>query len=189
MKIGRRKIYWDTACWLAWLNGEGTDVWPKSVVDGIQEVVDEVEDNKAVLFTSTITRGEIYQGRLTQMQKDKYAALMRRSNVREIDPGPRIMDRVSQIREYHDNENPKRKIKTPDGTHLATAIIYGADEFQTMDGLQKGGGSRKLLALSGNVGGYDLKVVHPYPRSTPPPELVTVKGPLFGSEEKIDEES
>ncbi len=140
-------------------------------------------------YVIALARGEIYKGRLNQAQKDKYARLMRRSNVIEIDPNPRIMDRVSQIREYHENQKEKRKIKTPDATYLATAIIYQADEFQTMDGLQKGGGSRKLLALSGNVGGRDLKVVHPYPLHTPPPELVRVTGPLFesGDTEKDDE--
>ena len=49
-----------------------------------------------------------------------------------------------------------------------------------MDGLQKDGSKRrKLLSLSGDVGGYNLKVVHPYPRNAPPSEIVTIKGPLF----------
>src|SRR5437762_334463 len=143
MKTGRkRKIYWDTTCWLAWLNGEGTETWPLAVVQGIKDVVNEVETNKAVVFMSMFGRGELYQGRLSDEQKNKYAGLTRRRNVREIDPNPRVMDRASQIREYHENENPPRKVKTPDATFLATAIIYEADEFQTMDGLQKGGGTR-----------------------------------------------
>lgn len=124
---------------MAWLNGEGSDVWPSDVVQGLKDVVNEVENNEAILFTSAIMRTEIYESRLSQEQKNKFAMLMRRSNVREINADPRITVRASQIREYHDNEKENRKIKTPDAIHLATAIIYGADEFQTMDGLQKNG--------------------------------------------------
>ena len=70
MKVGRRKICWDNTCWLAWLNGEGTDVWPEAVIQGIKDVVAEVEANRAVLFTSTIFRTEIFEGKLSQEQKD-----------------------------------------------------------------------------------------------------------------------
>jgi hypothetical protein len=63
---------------------------------------------------------------------------------------------------------------------LATAIIYKADELQTMDGLDtKNGKKTKLLALNGDVAGYRLSVVNPYPLNAPPAEIVIVKGPLF----------
>ena len=135
--------------------------------------------NEAILFTSAVTRGEIYLGRLDLDKKTLYARLMQRTNVQEISADPRIMDRASAIREYHDIRG--QKIKTPDATHLATAVLYRADEFLTMDGLQKDGSKhRKLLALSGDVGGYNLKIVHPYPRRNPPAELINVPlGPLF----------
>jgi len=49
-----------------------------------------------------------------------------------------------------------------------------------MDGLQaKGSKHRKLLSLNGNVAGYNLKIVHPYPRNNPPAQIVRVRGPLF----------
>jgi PIN domain len=128
--------------------------------------------------TSAVTRGEIYFGKLNLDQKTAYTRLLRRTNVREINADARIMDRVSAIREYHDARGIK--IKTPDATHLATAILYPADEFQTMDGLQADGSKhRKLLKLNGDVGGYNLKIVHPYQRDRPPANLVSIKGPLF----------
>jgi predicted nucleic acid-binding protein len=183
MKAGKRIIYWDTTCWLAWLNGEGTEVWSASVVEGIKDVVEEAENNKVILFTSTITRAEIFEAKLSQEQKDKYSKLLRRHNVTQVEPSIRVMDRASQIREYHSNQREKRRISTPDAIHLATAMLNGADEFQTMDGLRKDGKSRKLLAISGDVGGHNLKIVNPYPLHAPPPaELVTIKGPLFLSE-------
>ena len=180
MKTGRRKFYWDNTCWLAWLNGEGTETWPASVVQGIQDVVIEVEANRAILFASAIIRGEIFQGQLTQEQRDKFARLMRRHNVTEVNADAKIMNEASRIREYHANQPQKRRVSTPDATHLATALIYEADEFHTMDGLKKGGqNKRKLLALSGDVGGRKLDVVWPYPLHEPPEELIGVKGPLL----------
>ena len=105
---------------------------------------------------------------------------MRRKNVMEIAADARITDRSSAIREHYRDATPKRSISTLDGIHLATAILYKADEFQTMDGLEQGGKKlTKLLALSGNVAGYNLPIVQPYPRTNPPSQLVTIYGDLF----------
>jgi predicted nucleic acid-binding protein len=179
-KPDRRKIYWDTACWLAWLQDER--FWPASVIAGLEDVVTAVEVGTVVLFTSITTRGEIFMGNLTQAQKEKWAKLMRRSNVQEVNSDARIFDRASAIREWHHNKG--QRVELPDALHLATAIIYKADEFQTLDGLKKEGRKAKgLLVLSGDVQGYNLKIVHPYPIDRPSPELVTITGPLFGKAE------
>jgi predicted nucleic acid-binding protein len=137
----------------------------------------EVTENKAILFTSALTNAEIFQGRLTKSQKVKLQALMQRTNVRQVAMDIRIADRASAIREFYNTRG--NKIKTPDATHLATAILYRADEMQTMDGLRKDGSIGKILALNGNVAGFALTIVNPYPLIMPPDELVSVKGPLF----------
>jgi PIN domain nuclease of toxin-antitoxin system len=175
MKIPKRKVYWDTTCWLAWLHDER--LWPANILTGLQDVVHEVETGTAVLFTSAITRGEIFWGKLDLDQKNMFAKLMRRTNVTEVSADPRITDRVSQIREYHAARG--QRVQTPDATHLATAVLYRADEFHTMDGLGSSGSKRGLLKLNGDVGGYRLMIVHPYPRHTPPAQAVSIKGPLF----------
>ena len=175
-KADRRQIYWDTACWLAWLQDER--FWPIDVIAGLEDVVSAAEAGTIVLFTSITTRGEIFLGSLDQDQKDKWAKLMRRSNVQEINSDARIFDRAAAIREWHHNRD--QRVQLPDALHLATAILYRADEFQTLDGLEKEGRKLKgLLALSGDVQGYNLKIVHPYPLDRPSPELVTITGPLF----------
>ncbi len=180
MKIGSnsRKVYWDTNVLIAWLKDERQ--WPADVLTGIQDMVYEVETYNAVLFTSSITRTEFFSGQLNDVQKQKYALLMRRSNVREIDPHQKITTRASQIREHYDQKRPSVKITTPDAIHLATAINYRADEFQTLDGLEAGGSRKtKLLALNGDAGVSGLRIVHPYPRTRPPANIVSIDGPLF----------
>lgn len=176
MKAGRRIFYWDAVVFIAWLKAE--TCWPRSVTIGMDDVAREVHSNRALLFTSTITSTEIFQGTLSKAQKDKLTALLQRTNVNRIAPDTRVTDRASAIREFYNARGIK--IKTPDAIHLATAIIYKADEMQTMDGLDTQTGRKtKLLALNGDVAGYKLTIVNPYPLNVPPPEIVVVKGPLF----------
>lgn len=67
------------------------------------------------------------------------------------------------------------RVATPDAIHLATAIIYQADELQTLDGF----GKRGLIRFNGDIGVQNLKIVAPYPLRTPPAEMVTIDGPLY----------
>lgn len=176
MKAGKRIFYWDANVFIAWLKGE--TCWPRSVIIGMEDVAREVHANRAIMFTSTLTSTEIFQGALTKPQKQKLADLLQRTNVNQIAPDTRVADRASAIREFYNTRGDK--IKTPDAIHLATAIIYKSDELQTMDGLDpKSLKKTKLLALNGNVAGYRLSIVNPYPLSIPPAEIVVVKGPLF----------
>jgi predicted nucleic acid-binding protein len=176
MKAGKRIFYWDANVFIAWLKGE--TCWPTGVIIGMDDVAREVHANKAILFTSTLTSTEIFQGTLTKAEKEKLSLLLQRSNVNQIAPDTRVADRASAIREFYNSRG--NKIKTPDAIHLATAIIYKADEMQTMDGLElKSSKKTKLLALNGDVAGYRLSIVNPYPLNVPPADIVLVKGPLF----------
>jgi hypothetical protein len=46
-------------------------------------------------------------------------------------------------------------------------------------GLGNSGGKRGLLKLNGDVGGYRLTIVHPYPRHTTPARAISIEGPPF----------
>lgn len=164
MKAGKKVVCWDTAVWLAWLLGERQ--WPDTVLAGIEDVILDLEKGRLLLMTSSITRSEVFEGRLTPVQKNLWTSILRRSDVHAIAADDRVNDRASQIREYHASRGVK--LLTPDAIHLATAVLYKADEFQTMDGLDKSGKPKRILALDGDVGGYPLFVTHPYPRSGPP---------------------
>jgi hypothetical protein len=163
MRAGKTVVYWDTAVWLAWLLGERH--WPETVIAGIEDVTLIWKTESFRLLTSSITRSEVFQGRLTTDQKNLWTSMMRRSDVLAIAADDRVNDRASRIREYHQSRGVK--ILTPDAIHLATAVLYKANEFQTMDGLDKTGKAKRILALNGDVGGYPLFVTHPYPRSGP----------------------
>ena len=71
-----------------------------SRLEGHEDVADLVASNDAYLLLSTLMRVEIFMGRLTTDEKQKFSSLLRRSNVREVAPDMRVTDRASAIREY-----------------------------------------------------------------------------------------
>ena len=167
MPAKKRKIYWDACVFLAWLYDEQNDV---SVIEGMEEIVKQVDANEITLITSVVTRTEILEGRMNPDVKKKFDSLFNRRNVVMINLDHRISDLSHEIRDHHDKQG--NKLSTNDCHHLATAIIHGADEFQTLDG----SGKKKkghLIPLSGNVAGkYTLKICAP---NTPQAGLFTVK--------------
>src|SRR6266568_1892300 len=127
---GKRKYYWDSCSFIAWLTNEKR---APGDIEGLEDVVKQVEHGKADLFTSEITKSEVLEGRMTPEQRDRFNKLFQRRNVVSVDVSGRVLALSKEIREW----NPK--ISLPDAIHLATAILYGADEFHTTDG----GGKRK----------------------------------------------
>ncbi len=147
-----KKFYWDSCSFIKWLDGKGDPL----EIEGLAQVVKSVEAGLAKLFTSALTtKTEVLKGKMNAEQRDRFARLFLRRNVIEVDVTSRVLAMSERIREWNS------KISVPDTIHLATAIIYDADEFHTSDG----GGKRKragdLLPLSGNVAGYNLKICTP----------------------------
>lgn len=147
----RKKYYWCSCAFILWLDGKGN----AQDVDGLEEIVREVESGQADLFTSAFTRTEVLKGKMTEAQRMTFKKLFQRRNVVQVDVTTRVLDLSERIRNWN------AKISAADAIHLATAILYEADEFHTTDG----GGKRKragdLLPLDGNVAGHPLKICKP----------------------------
>jgi predicted nucleic acid-binding protein len=153
-RAGRKTYYWDTASFIAWLDGGKGHA--SEVVTGFDEVAAEIAQNRANLCTSVLTYTEVLEGKLTRDQAARFENLFKRRNVTSITVDNRIAKRASEIRNYYNEKGIK--LSTPDSIHLATAIIYEVDEFHTLDG----DGHRKrpndLLRLNGDVAGYPLHI-------------------------------
>lgn len=163
MPRGNKKIYyWDTCCFIAWITGK---CFSDEVLDGLREIAKEITENRAILCTSVTTETEILEGKLTAEEMVKFENLFKRRNVIQITLDHRISKLASEIRSFYDKRGIK--IKTPDAQHLATAIIYGADEFHTMDGGGQRARPSDLLRLNGDVAGRPLHIR--MPRMMPPP--------------------
>ena len=164
----RKKYYWDSCAFIIWLDEKGDQL----VVDGLAQIVNEIESGQADLFTSAITRTEVLRGKMTSEQRDRFSRLFQRRNVIAVDVTGRVLDISEKIREWN------LKISVPDALHLATAILYEADEFHTTDGSGKRKRAGDLLPLDGNVAGHKLKICVP----KAPPNLLSGVGPLPGTD-------
>jgi predicted nucleic acid-binding protein len=153
-KAGKRIYYWDTNTFIAWLDGGKGH--PVEVISGLDEIANEINEGRSVLCTSVITNTEVLEGKLTPDQAVRLQNLFKRRNVIQVSVDTRISQRASAIRNYYSQRGIK--FGTPDCIHLATAIIYGVDEFHTLDGDGKRQRSNDLLRLNGDVAGYPLHI-------------------------------
>jgi predicted nucleic acid-binding protein len=117
---------WDTSVIIAWLCEE-----PSAPLGDMGLVVDEIDGDRANLIFSVTTFAEILESKHTPEQIDKLNRFLRRSNVIRVDITFPIAQKASQIRNAGLQEG--RKIKTPDATVLATAILHKADVLHSLD--------------------------------------------------------
>jgi predicted nucleic acid-binding protein len=149
---GSPLFYWDACLFLAWLKDEELG----GEMDGVREIIKRMRRRDAKIMTSVLTTVEVLSARIPAGMDTLFRDLIKRLNRQSMDI------RVAAI--AHDLRNhyalQERSLKSPDAIHLATAILYRADEFHTFDD--------QLIGLSGNVGGHRLIVCKPETKS---PEL------------------
>jgi predicted nucleic acid-binding protein len=154
---GKHIFYWDTCVFIDWLMSSNSSRTPDEM-QGINDIAQLIEANKAILVVSSILRIEILSCTLSEEASKKLTQLFMRKNFQEIAVDKRIASLAHDIRNFYQQEkqNPIN-IKTPDAIHLATAIHYQVDQFHTFDGKRK----RGLLRLSNNVAGHNLTICKP----------------------------
>ena len=125
---GRRTVYWDACIFIAWLKGEERP--NKADLDGITYLVEEWDEGRLTIVTSTITRIEVLDSTLTVDQATQFALSLRRSTLRVIGVMTPIADIAHALRDFYTSP----RLSTPDAIHLATAIAAECDAFFTFDG-------------------------------------------------------
>jgi predicted nucleic acid-binding protein len=146
--------YWDTCLFLAWLKDESR---ASGEMAGVREVIERAKRRDCRLMTSVLTSVEVLQGKIPAGFDTLFDGLLRRMNRVGLDT--KVAGIAHDIRN-HFTIAGSTKLKTPDAIHLATAILYRADEFHTFD--------ETLIALSGDVAGHRLTICKPIAKS---PEL------------------
>lgn len=135
---------------------------------GVREVIERAKRREVKLMTSVLTSVEVLQSRLPVGMDTLFNEVMRRVNRLGVDS--KVAALAHDLRNYYVNraaEHDGKILSLPDAIHLATAILYRADEFQTFDH----DGDKKylgLIPLSGNVGGHRLIICKPEAKN---PEL------------------
>lgn len=158
MKAGRTIIYWDACIFLAWLKDEPND---PGVMEGIEESVRQVHHNEAVLITSVMTQTEVLESKMPREAQLQFENLFKRRNVVWINHDTRVGKLSHEIRDYYSQRSVN--LSSADCVHLASAILYKADVFYTLDGSgKKKRGTLLPLALTASVAGYKLNISKPY---------------------------
>ena len=144
------KYYWDSGLFIAWFKDEKRK---PGEMEGLAEVVSMIDKKEAILVTSVITRTEVLESSLSKENKGEFDKLFKRTNCKQVDVDAPISELAHDIREFCKNSTGKN-LKTPDSTHLATAIIYECHELHTFD-------EDDMISLNGNVAGHNLIICKP----------------------------
>lgn len=152
----KEKIYWDSNVIIAWIQGVTLD--DPHAIDGIVYCVQQVLRNEALIMTSTETDLEVFEGKLTKEQQERYNLVFRSRRCQPVAYNLKVRALAKAIRQHYYLRGEKCP-GTEDAKHLASAIHYDADVFYTFDKGKKGG--RNLLELDGDVAGHKLHICKP----------------------------
>ncbi len=155
---GKQIHYWDACIFIAWFTNDTNNSRTDDEMAGIKELVELIDNNQAILLTSSITRIEVLDCKLYGETKDDFVKLFLRRNFQEKAVNKRVASLAHDIRNSFQKEKElgnknTKKIKTPDAIHLATAILYEAETFYTFDG--------DLIKFNGNIAGHRLTICKP----------------------------
>ncbi len=151
--------YWDACIYLAWLNEETTH--GEECLRAISSIATENRERKNTVITSAITYCEVLG--LIEEREKVFRGSFRSQDHTAYDVDSAIAIKARELRS-HFIQNPEgnRKLATPDSIHLATAILYKADEFWTFDDGKKDKKSIGLLNLNRHPALGGLVVCKPY---------------------------
>lgn len=155
--------YWDTCIFLAWLKNETTR--KPGEMEGIHDCLERVKKRQISIMTSVVTYTEITTLKIPAGVETMLEEVMQRPNCAKIGVDMRVAKLARDLRNYYlarPDTYGGKTIATPDALHLATAILYRANEFHTFDEKdQPKYNSLGLLRLSGDVGGHNLVICKP----------------------------
>ena len=150
--------YWDACMFIHHVHRKNS---PAGLLDAIDDIAKKVDAMEVNLCTSAITFIEASRIRLLAdtVKLARYDQLFNRRNIVPINVDPKITELAVELNDYY---APRGKtLGVADAIHLASAILYNAAEFHTVDGSGRG---QKLLSLT--PGGviaekYALKILQP----------------------------
>lgn len=117
---------WDSGVFIAWLTEEST-----APLGDIDLVVREIDSGRANLILSVTTYAEILASKYDEKQLQLLDGFLQRSNVVKVDTTVQVAQKAARIRDAGLQDG--RKIKTPDATVVAAAILHKANVLHTLD--------------------------------------------------------
>ncbi len=157
-------FYWDTCLFIAWLKDEKRKT--PGEMDGVREYIERLKRREIKIITSTLTITETTETKVGAGVLNIFDNLMKRRNLTRVAVDMRVAQLARDLRDYYSqrpDEFNKKTLSVPDAIHLATAILYRAQEFNTFDRHNRSG-TLGLLPLNGDVAGHRLTICKPFAR-------------------------
>lgn len=133
---------------------------PNRDMDGVLEVIESVMKNKAQIIVSDYLTVETISGKWPKDGPQKFENLFKHRNIKKVPISPNVTTLTRELRNHYEQLGGKN-LSAGDAIHLATAIIYGVDQFHTFDDGQKDRKSMSLLELNGSVANRPLLICKP----------------------------
>ena len=157
------KIYWDSCVYISCIQ-ETT-----GRIDTLRKIIKQAEDGDIVLVASTFIIAEVVKIKdcvlTSDEQADKIKEFFDNDYIKVRDLDRKTASMANEIARVH-------SINPADAVHLATALRWQCDSFQTYDGEK--GGPTKLLAFDGKIGRPPLKIELPSFSGPPPQTLLNL---------------
>lgn len=155
------RIYWDSCVYISCIQET------PSRISTLKKIIQQAEDGEIVLITSTFILAEVVKIKdcplTSDEQSDKIKDFFDNEYIKVRDLDRKTASMANEIARAH-------SISPADAVHLATALRWQCDSFQTYDGEK--GGPTKLLAFDGKIGKPPLKIEIPTFSGSPPQILL-----------------
>jgi len=125
------KRYWDTSVFAAVLKQERGH--GPGVLEAAVEQMRQVESGELVIVSSHIIFAEILPGHYSPSVYDRLRGWLQREHVHLVAADQPVMLKAGALRNRCLQATPKVKLYTADAIHAATALLYQADEFHSLD--------------------------------------------------------
>ena len=148
-----KNYFWDSCCFIAYLNDE-TDFYD---VPSLEQFIDDAKTGKALIHTSTIALAEVRPSFMKKRSIGSFVEFMDDLNGAVVltDPSPNIMTMAGLYKDlkYTKSNSRGRNLSTPDAIMLATCIHLADDAgvdidcFHTYDNGKKRGEEGRAVPL------------------------------------------
>lgn len=114
--------FWDSCCFIAYLNDEQHAY----DIDSLEQYLDEVRDGKSVIYSSTIALAEVRPSLMKKSAGGSFTEFMEDfgGSIVLLDATPNIMQLAGYLRDvkYSKSNSKGRQLATPDAIMLATCV-------------------------------------------------------------------
>lgn len=129
MRIRKRRLYWDSNCFIALFNSEPTT--PRPQLDALQGTFEEMLGGQVKIITSDLYRVEVF-GQKNDPQANAIAEQLEACPDFEMVPlRTQAHQMAGEMRERC--RAAKRRLETADALHVAAATLAKADEMWTTE--------------------------------------------------------